>query len=226
MNIIDLKGIHKKYNIGKSSEVHALKNVDLKVDKEDMIAVVGTSGSGKSTLLHIIGCIDRPTEGEYLFENNSTVKKTNREISILRNKRIGFVLQDFGLLLNKSVIENISYPLIFGDTKLRNIKQKCYMALDRINIADLAKRRVEELSGGQRQRVAIARALVNEPDLILTDEPTGSLDSNTTLEIMRIFKELNKGGKTIIIVTHDDNVASICTKNIRIEDGQLVKTEI
>lgn len=221
MRLIELQEIHKKYNIGKPSEVHAIKGIDLYVEKGEMVSIVGTSGSGKSSLLHLIGCLDTATSGEYILDGENINLKTNKEIAQLRNQKIGFVLQDFGLILNKSVMENISLPLIFGKTNFRDIKKTCMEKLEMIGIPDLAKRPVEQLSGGQKQRVAIARALVNEPDIILADEPTGALDSNTTKDILKIFSTLNQYGKTIILVTHDIDVASICTRMVRIEDGKI-----
>lgn len=222
MDIIKLKNINKKYNLGRPSEVYALKNINLSVNKGEMIAVIGPSGSGKSTLLHILGCLDKATEGEYIFEEMNIEKMTDKQIAFLRNKRIGFVLQEFGLLLNRTVIENISYPLIFSNTRIRDLNDKCYKVLEMIEISNIAKRRVGDLSGGQRQRVAIARALINDPDLILADEPTGALDSFTSNEILQVLKELNNKGKTIIMVTHDNTVASFCSRIISIKDGCLI----
>lgn len=221
MNIIELKEIHKKYNIGKPTEVHALKGINISIKEAEMLSIIGTSGSGKSTLLHILGCLDKSTSGTYYLNGEDVNEKSNKEIAQIRNKKMGFVLQDFGLILNKSVVENVSYPLLFSDIKLINIKKTCIHKLDMIGIADLAKRQVNELSGGQKQRVAIARALVNDPDIILADEPTGSLDSGTSTEILKIFKSLNELGKAIILVTHDNNIANVCGRKICIEDGTI-----
>lgn len=221
MSFIELKQLDKKYNLGKKSEVHALKGIDLEVEKSDLIAVVGRSGSGKSTLLHILGCIDKPTEGEYILDGIKIHEKRANELAVYRNEKIGFVLQEYGLIQEQKVIDNVSIPLLFGRESFHNIKTKALDILELLNIKDLASKRVGELSGGQKQRVAIARALVNNPDLILADEPTGALDTRTASEIMDILVDLNSNGKCIIIVTHDMQIASRCKTIINISDGEL-----
>lgn len=221
MSYIELENIQKKYNIGKQSEVHALKGIDLRVEKGEMVSVMGVSGSGKSTLLHIIGCLDRSTSGIYLLEGEKVEIKSNSELAFIRNKKIGFVLQEFGLLLNRTVYDNVSIPLLFAAISFRHINKTVKSILEQLGIDDLIKRKVEQLSGGQKQRVAIARALVNNPDIILADEPSGSLDSGTMNEIMALFKDVNKSGKTVIIVTHDEQVSTFCSRNITIKDGKI-----
>lgn len=205
MSFIEIKNLKKIYNANKSIEVEALKSINLIIEKGDFCSIVGVSGSGKSTLLYILGCIDKQTEGTYLLEGKNVSKMSENELAQIRNKKIGFVLQDFGLIEEETVIENVRVPILFCKDKnlIRNFRNKAENLLKDLGIENLKDKKVNLLSGGQRQRVAIARALINDPELILADEPTGSLDTNTAQNIMNIFKELNKSGKTIIIVTHN-----------------------
>ena len=195
MEIIKLNNIHKKYNEGKQNEVHALRGVDLVVNKGDSIAIMGVSGSGKSTLLNIIGCLDKMTEGDYLLDGANINLKTATELAEIRNAMFGFVLQSYGLIDSDKVVSN------------------------KLKIFDLKNTKVRNLSGGQKQRVAIARALVNDPEIILADEPTSALDSVTANEIIEVLKDLQTKGKTIIVVTHDINVAKKLDRIVTIEDG-------
>lgn len=219
MSYIQLTDIHKKYNIGKPSEVHALKGINLEIEKGDMVAISGVSGSGKSTLLHIIGCIDKMTSGNYFLDGKDISKMNDIMLSRIRNQTVGFVLQEYGLLLDRTALENVSIPLLFSNTKLRSINMICLEMLDQLGIRELAKRKVSDMSGGQRQRVAIVRAMINEPEILLADEPTGALDTKTAAEIMDIFKEINESGKTVIIVTHDEKVTSKCNRKMHLVDG-------
>ncbi|MBR4305724.1 MAG: ABC transporter ATP-binding protein [Ruminiclostridium sp.] len=224
--MIEFKKVNKHYNLGKDTEVHALKDVDLFIDKGEYVAIMGVSGSGKSTLLHIIGCLDSPTVGTYMLGKYDVSKYGDNTLSELRNDNIGFVLQDFGLLPEKSVFENVSIPLMFSNSvKYRNIKGKVNEVLKKIGISDLSKKKVAQLSGGQKQRVAICRAMINDPAIILADEPTAALDKVTASEIMSVFKELNDDGKTIIIVTHDREVANKCNRIIELSDGCIISDE-
>ena len=209
MSFIEIKNLKKIYNANKSIEVEALKSINLIIEKGDFCSIVGVSGSGKSTLLYILGCIDKQTEGTYLLEGKNLSKMSENELAQIRNKKIGFVLQDFGLIEEETVIENVRVPILFCKDKnlIRNFRNKAEKLLKDLGIENLKDKKVNLLSGGQRQRVAIARALINDPELILADEPTGSLDTNTAQNIMNIFKELNKSGKTIIIVTHNMELA-------------------
>lgn len=209
MSFIEIKNLKKIYNANKSIEVEALKSINLIIEKGDFCSIVGVSGSGKSTLLYILGCIDKQTEGTYLLEGKNVSKMSENELAQIRNKKIGFVLQDFGLIEEETVIENVRVPILFCKDKnlIRNFRNKAEKLLKDLGIENLKDKKVNLLSGGQRQRVAIARALINDPELILADEPTGSLDTNTAQNIMNIFKELNKSGKTIIIVTHNMELA-------------------
>ena len=217
--MLNLTNIVKKYNEGKPNEVKALRGVDLTVEKGEMIAIMGPSGSGKSTLLNIIGCMDTLTSGSYLCDGEEVASLSQKKLAALRNKKFGFVLQDFGLLADRSVEENVMVPLLFSKESLKSSTKRIKPILENLGIADLAKRRANQLSGGQAQRVAIARALVNEPDVILADEPTGALDTHTSEDVVNIFKKLNESGKTIIIVTHNPEVAKACDKTYIIRDG-------
>ncbi|MDD4493535.1 MAG: ABC transporter ATP-binding protein [Eubacteriales bacterium] len=223
MSIIKVRNLKKVYNRGKESEVKALRGIDLSVEQGEMIAIMGPSGSGKSTLLHILGCLDTPTEGEYLFKDMRVGDLNNSQLSAIRNKNMGMVLQEFGLLLDVTAWENVSIPLLFDDTKVRDIKRLALNKLGDLNIEHLSLKKVSQLSGGERQRVAIARALINNPDVIFADEPTGSLDSKTADDIMQIFVDLNKRGITIIIVTHSQDVAERCGRTVKIFDGEIAQ---
>ena len=222
--MIELKNLNKYYNFGKSTEVHALKNVNLFIDKGEFVSVMGVSGSGKSTLLHIIGCLDMSTSGTYMLGKYDVSNYGEKTLCELRNDNIGFVLQDFGLIPEKSVYENISYPLMFNPSvRFLQIKGRVNAVEERIGIAELSKKKVSELSGGQKQRVAICRAIVNDPAIILADEPTAALDKKTAFEIMDVFDKLNDAGKTIIIVTHDRDIAARCKRVIELADGEIVR---
>lgn len=217
--LIQLKNVRKVYNEYKPNEVRALKGIDLEIRKGEMCAIEGPSGSGKSTLLNIIGCIDKLSSGEYYLDSTNIQLLSDRELARVRNRQIGFVLQDFGLIGDRSVIENISVPLYFSKYAYREISFLVSQTLKRLNIDDLARKKVNQLSGGQKQRVAIARAIITNPDIILADEPTGALDTNTANEMMDIFAELNQNGSTIIIVTHNPEIANRCRHRYSLIDG-------
>jgi putative ABC transport system ATP-binding protein len=223
MSYISLEQIRKKYNVNTTAEVYALRGIELKINKGEFVSIVGPSGSGKSTLLHILGCIDTATEGRYTMQDKDLSQINNKELASIWNKKLGFVLQEFGLILNNTSIDNVSIPLMFSKTKLRDIKNIAYDTLKKVGIEELAYKKVSQLSGGQRQRVAIARALVNNPEIILADEPTGSLDENTSMEIMKLLMELNKEERTVIIVTHNMDIAKMCNRIITIKDGKVVE---
>lgn len=222
MNLIQLKKIHKVYGKGEA-KVEALKGIDLSIDKGEMIAIMGSSGSGKSTLLNILGCLDKGSDGEYYLKGEDISSFKHRKLAKLRNKTFGFIVQYFALLNELTVWENIKIPLEYSKTSKKESKERIIKILKMLGIEDKIKKHPNELSGGQNQRVAIARALANNPDIILADEPTGALDKKTGKEVMQIFKQLNEQGKTVIIVTHDENVAKECAKTIHIEDGVIVK---
>jgi ABC-type lipoprotein export system ATPase subunit len=218
--MIELEGIRRTYERPAGGPVHALDGVSLRIERGEFVAIVGTSGSGKSTLMNIIGMLDRPTEGRYRFDGGDVSALGVREQARLRNKSIGFVFQSFHLLAKSSALENVELPLLYSDrAAIGGLGRR---ALEAVGLRDRVDHRPSELSGGQQQRVAIARALVNEPDLLLADEPTGNLDETSAGEVMAIFRELHRGGRTVVIVTHDAAIARHCGRVARIEGGKIV----
>ena len=220
--MITLKNIVKIYNPKKSNEFEALHKVSAKIEDGEMVAVIGKSGAGKSTLLHILACIDSYQEGEYSIDGTLVKDLSERQYAKIRNEKIGMVMQDFALVEDFTALENVMIPLNFSKKKVQNKKEKALAALRSVGIEELAKKPCNKLSGGQKQRVAIARAIVNEPSMILADEPTGALDSKTSAEIMELFRSLNGQGRTVVIVTHDPKVAEQCGRVIEISDGKIV----
>ena len=220
--MITIKNLTKPYNYKNPNAFTALSDISLTVEDKEMLAVIGKSGAGKSTLLHIIGCIDTFEKGEYMIGDVSVHNLSGMKLAQIRNEKIGIVLQDFALVEEYSVLENVKIPLYFARNKKESINNLAMKALKRVGISELAKKTVNKLSGGQKQRVAIARAIVNDPPVILADEPTGALDTKTTSEIMSLFKELNDSGKTVIIITHDPAVAKVCKRQIEISDGKII----
>ena len=220
--MIILSNIHKIYNPKKANEFEALRGVSLTIEDGEMVAIIGKSGAGKSTLLHILACIDSYESGEYKIDDVLIQKLSERQYARIRNEKIGMVMQDFALVDDFSAIENVMLPLDFASKKKPNRKALAMKALASVGMDSMAKKPVNKLSGGQKQRVAIARAIVNEPSVILADEPTGALDTKTAAEIMEVFKQLNEQGKTVIIVTHDMGVAQQCDRIIEISDGLIV----
>lgn len=219
--MIEIKGLTKTYNYKKSNSFTALTDVSLTVEDGEMLAIIGKSGAGKSTLLHIIGCIDTFEKGTYRIDEIDVHKLKDRGLAHIRNEKVGIVMQDFALVEEYTVIENVKIPLYFSK-KHKGMNAAAMDALERVGIKELAKKPVNKLSGGQKQRVAIARAIVNDPSIILADEPTGALDTKTSAEIMDLFKSLNDEGKTIIIITHDPTVAEQCKRKIEISDGKII----
>lgn len=217
--MVELFNVFKTYRMG-VVEIQAIQDVSLKIEEGEFVAVTGPSGSGKSTLLHIMGCLDRPTSGRYLFWGRDVSKFSDRELTRVRNKEIGFVFQAFNLLWNESAVRNVMLPLMYSGTD--NKKGKVIAALESVGLKDRLWHRPGEMSGGEQQRVAIARAIVKEPHLILADEPTGNLDSESGQAIMKIFEELNRKGTTIVIVTHERLVAEHCRRIVRLRDGRVV----
>ena len=223
--LLELTGIEKTFAVRRGgASVKALRGVDLAVDRGEMIAIRGSSGAGKSTLLHIIGCLDRPTKGSYRLDGKDVVQESAARLAQIRNRTFGFVMQHFALVDEDSALQNAAIPLLFARTSPSLAKARALQQLDHLGIAHLARRKTATLSGGEKQRVAIARALVNHPDVILADEPTGALDGENSAMIMEIFKTLHAEGKTIIIVTHEENVAGACQRIITLSDGQ-IRTE-
>ena len=220
--MIRLDNIVKIYNPKKANEFEALHGVSATIEDGELVAIIGKSGAGKSTLLHILACIDSYQEGEYTIDGTLVKNLSERQYAKIRNEKIGMVMQDFALVEDFTALENVMIPLNFSKKKIPNKKEKALAALRSVGIEDLAKKPCNKLSGGQKQRVAIARAIVNEPSMILADEPTGALDTKTSAEIMEMFKTLNEAGRTVVIVTHDMNVAEQCGRGIEISDGEIV----
>ena len=220
--MIQLHQISKIYNQGKTNAFQALHKIDLKIADGELVAIIGTSGAGKSTLLHILACIDSYESGEYYIDDTLVKNCSEKKLAQIRNKKIGMVMQDFALVDDFSALQNVMLPLDFSKSKVSEKKEKCLKALQAVGMEKFAHHQSNKLSGGQKQRVAIAIAIVNEPSIILADEPTGALDSKTSSEIMELFKSLNDAGRTVIIVTHDMKIAQQCKRVIRIEDGKIV----
>lgn len=218
MRIIETKEISKAYHMGNQT-VNALQSISIGIDRGEYVAFMGPSGSGKSTLMNIVGCLDTPTTGTYMLNNKLVSEMTENELADTRNKEIGFVFQTFNLLPRASALENVALPLIYAGYSKAERNEMAMQTLDSVGLADRAHHRPNELSGGQRQRVAIARALVNNPSIILADEPTGNLDTKTSYDIMNLFQELHDKGNTIIMVTHEDDIAHYAHRIIRLRDG-------
>jgi len=217
--MIELENVTKVYRMGKV-EVYALNGVSLSIKEGEMISIIGASGSGKSTLLNVIGCLDRPTSGRYLLEGADVSRLSDNKLAEMRNRKFGFVFQEYNLLSRATALSNVELPLIYGGNRHKH--QRAMEALERVGLGPRANHKPTELSGGEQQRVAIARALVNNPALILADEPTGNLDSHSTVEIISIFQELNRDGITVIMVTHEADIASQTQRTIRLSDGEVV----
>lgn len=220
--MIEINGLYKTYNYKKSSFFEALHNISLHIDKGSLNAVIGKSGSGKSTLLHILGCIDSFEKGSYKFNGNEISKLNEKKRALFRSDNVGIVLQDFSLIETYSVIENVMLPFYFSTKSKDDTRKKALSALESVGMDKLVDKSVNKLSGGQKQRVAIARAIVNNPILLLADEPTGALDSVTSSEIMELFHQLHNSGITIVIVTHDLEIAKQCERIIEISDGKII----
>ena len=222
MELINLSDIYKIYNVG-GEEVRALDGVNLKINNNEYLAIMGPSGSGKSTMMNIIGCLDTPTSGLYLFEGEEVHIMDDGQLASIRNRKIGFVFQTFNLLPKATALHNVEIPLVYANIKKDKRIEMAHKALENVGLGDRMHHKPNELSGGQRQRVAIARALVNNPSIILADEPTGNLDSKSGHEIMGILDELHAQGNTIILVTHEDDIAKHAKRTIRLFDGKITE---
>ena len=220
--MIEIKNLDKYY-INGQMKLHALKNINFFVERGEFVAIMGSSGSGKSTMMNILGCLDHTFDGTYILDDISISQLKDEDLSKIRNKKIGFVFQSFNLLSKLSALENVELPLVYGGVPHRERIQRATEVLTKVGLGDRIHHKPNELSGGQRQRVAIARALINEPAIILADEPTGNLDSASEKEIMGLFQELNDQGKTIVIVTHEPEVGKACKRVIRFKDGEIIE---
>ena len=221
--MIKIENLTKTYNYKKSNAFTALTDVSLTVEDGEMLAIIGKSGAGKSTLLHIIGCIDTFEKGTYTLDDISVHKLSDKKLAQIRNQKVGIVMQDFALVEEYTVLENVKIPLYFAKKRKGSANTLALDALEKVGMKELAKKPVNKLSGGQKQRVAIARAIVNNPSFLLADEPTGALDTKTSAESMALFKSLNEEGKTVMIITHDPTIAGSCKRQIEISDGKIIE---
>ncbi|RYJ41742.1 MULTISPECIES: ABC transporter ATP-binding protein [Flavobacterium] len=216
--IIDIKGITRNFPLG-NEVVKVLKGIDLTIEKGEYVALMGPSGSGKSTLMNLLGCLDTPTGGTYILNGKDVSKMTDNELAEIRNKEIGFVFQTFNLLPRTTALDNVALPMVYAGYKKPERTQRATQVLTQVGLDDRMDHKPNQLSGGQRQRVAVARALVNHPSIILADEPTGNLDSKTSIEIMKLFNEIHANGNTVILVTHEEDIAAYAHRVIRLRDG-------
>ena len=223
--MLKIQKLHKSYSIGNSS-LHVLKGIDLFVDKGEMVAIMGSSGSGKSTLLNIIGMLDEADEGDYILDEVPIKNLTEKKAAVYRNKFLGFIFQSFNLINYKNALENVALPLYYQGLKRKKRQEKAKFHLKKVGLLDWATHLPSELSGGQKQRVAIARALASEPKLLLADEPTGALDTTTSYDIMAFLQQLNNEGKTILIVTHEEDIAAMCKRIVRLKDGVITEDNV
>ncbi|MEN3336913.1 MAG: putative transport system ATP-binding protein [Acidobacteriota bacterium] len=222
MPLIETRDLWKSYTMGEE-EIHALRGVSIEIQRGEYVAIMGPSGSGKSTLMNLIGCLDTPTKGSYLLNDKEVASMNDDELARIRNEEIGFVFQTFNLLPRATALHNVELPLVYAGVSGKARQDRAKLALEKVELTSRASHRPNELSGGQRQRVAIARALVNNPSILLADEPTGNLDSKTGTEIMALFARLHEGGNTIILVTHEPDIAAYAHRVINIRDGQVEK---
>ena len=220
--LVTLKNVYKIYGEGLESEVRALDGVYLDIDRGEFVAIVGQSGSGKSTMMNVLGCLDIPTRGDYFLDGTDVRELTDKELSHIRNRQIGFIFQQYNLIQSLSVLENVELPLIYQGIRADDRYDMAMEALERVGLANRVKHKPTEMSGGQQQRVAIARAIATRPPIIMADEPTGALDSHTGLEVLGFLQQLNKEGTTVILITHDNGIAATARRIVRLADGRIV----
>ena len=222
-NLIELRNVYKIYGEGLESEVRALDGVSLTIERGEFTAVVGQSGSGKSTMMNVLGCLDIPTSGDYILNGTDVRELTDQELSRIRNREIGFIFQQYNLIQNLSVLENVELPLIYQGIDPIDRREMAMEALERVGLAERFRHKPTEMSGGQQQRVAIARAIATRPPIIMADEPTGALDSRTGLEVLDFLRQLNREGSTIILITHDNGIAATARRIVRLADGKIIE---
>ena len=221
-HLIELKDVYKIYPMG-DEEVHALDGVSLSIDRGEFVAVVGQSGSGKSTMMNVLGCLDIPTHGEYYLDGTNVRELSDRELSRIRNRQIGFIFQQYNLIQSLTVLENVELPLIYQGVDADERRELAMEALERVGLLGRIKHKPVEMSGGQQQRVAIARAIATHPPIIMADEPTGALDSHTGHDVLRFLQQLNREGSTVILITHDNGIAATARRCVRLQDGKIVE---
>lgn len=221
--LVELRDVYKIYGEGLESEVRALDGVSLTIEKGEFVAVVGQSGSGKSTMMNVLGCLDVPTRGDYFLDGTDVRDLTDKELSRIRNKQIGFIFQQYNLIQSLSVLENVELPLIYQGLDSIDRREMAMEALERVGLAERYRHKPTQMSGGQQQRVAIARAIATKPPIIMADEPTGALDSRTGLEVLSFLQQLNKEGSTVILITHDNGIAATARRIVRLADGKIVE---
>ena len=221
--LVTLKNVYKIYGEGRESEGRALDGVSLDIDRGEFVAIVGQSGSGKSTMMNVLGCLDIPTRGDYFLDGTDVRELTDKELSHIRNRQIGFIFQQYNLIQSLTVLENVELPLIYQGIKADDRYDMAMEALERVGLANRVKHKPTEMSGGQQQRVAIARAIATRPPIIMADEPTGALDSHTGLEVLGFLQQLNKEGTTVILITHDNGIAATARRVVRLADGKIVE---
>ena len=224
--LVKLKDVYKNYSEGLESEVRALDGVSLEIERGEFVAVVGQSGSGKSTMMNVLGCLDIPTHGEYYLDGTDVRELSDKELSHIRNKQIGFIFQQYNLIQNLNVLENVELPLIYQGINADDRREMALEALERVGLSSRIKHRPSEMSGGQQQRVAIARAISTHPPIIMADEPTGALDSHTGKEVLGFLQQLNKEGSTVILITHDNGIAATARRCVRLADGKIVEDRL
>ena len=224
--LIELRNVYKIYSEGLESEVRALDGVSLEIERGEFVAIVGQSGSGKSTMMNVLGCLDIPTRGDYFLNGTDVRELTDKELSRIRNKEIGFIFQQYNLIQDLTVLENVELPLVYQGVSADDRREMALAALERVGLAERVKHRPTQMSGGQQQRVAIARAIAANPSIVMADEPTGALDSRTGLEVLAFLQKLNREGTTVILITHDNGIAATARRCVRLTDGRIVEDQI